>query len=308
MNILVTGGGGYIGNVLVESLLMQSFNVTVYDNFRFNQTPLLHLLHYRNLSIETGDVRHYDSIAHHLRQADCIIHLAAIVGAPSCDEEPYDAITTNFESTKMISNNLSKDQILIYPCTNSGYGIGTEGLYCDESHPLRPISLYGKTKVQGEDAVMERENSISFRLATVFGASVCMRTELLINDFVLRAIRDKSIVLFESHFKRNYIHVRDVAKAFCLGIKKFDQMKSNVFNVGLSDANLSKKDLCCEIQKYIDFIVIEEQFRKDSDQRNYLVSNAKIESYGFKPDYSIADGVDELIKTYKITGVSYHQR
>jgi len=228
--------------------------------------------------------------------------LAAIVGAPRCDANPYDTKTTNVDSVASLVDSISKNQILVYPCTNSGYGIGIEGKHCTEETPLNPISLYGKTKVEAEKYVLQSGN-ISLRLATVFGASPYMRTDLLVNSFVLKALKDRSIVLFESHFKRNYIHVRDVAQAFLMSLSSC--LNCGAFNVGMSDANLSKKELCHKIQEHVDFTIIEQEFQKDLDQRDYIVSNEKIESRGFKPQFTIDDGIVELVKVYTIADDYY---
>lgn len=306
MDILIIGGCGYIGSVLTEVLLNENHNVTVVDNLRYKQKPLLHLFHRRTCDFHVLDCRDINTLQPFLSKSDCVIQLAAIVGAEACDRDPFDAETTNLVAVEKICKNLSKEQLLLYPCTNSGYGIGQSGIYCTEESALNPISLYGKTKVAAEKIVMSREKSISFRLATVFGASLCMRNELLVNDFVLRAIRDRVIVLFESHFKRNYVHVRDVCNAFLLAIKHLETMSGNVYNVGLSSANLSKLELCNKIKKHVDFTILECNDRKDTDQRNYIVSNEKIEQCGFVPEFSIDDGIRELQKCYRMSDQSYY--
>lgn len=306
MKTLIIGGAGYIGSVLTDRLASAGYEVMVIDNLRYKQKPLLNLCHISVFNFQLVDFRDIQQVNALAQKADCIIVLAAIVGAEQCDASPYDARTTNLDAVVNLCKNLSKQQMILYPCTNSGYGIGQSSMYCTEDSPLNPISLYGRTKVEAEKVIMERENSISFRLATVFGASLCMRTELLVNNFVLKALTDRSIVLFESHFKRNYIHVRDVARVFEKAIDNFDNMKGSVYNVGLSSANLSKLELCHKIKQYIDFAIIENSDRKDPDQRNYIVSNEKIESKGFKPCYSIDDGIVELMKFYKMSTISYY--
>lgn len=307
MKILVTGGCGYIGSMLTPSLLNCGHKVTVLDSFRYKQTPHLDSCSNSNFDIIVGDCRDKEIMAPLIKNHDAVIHLAAIVGVDACKLSLFDAKTINVDATKLIVNNLSKDQLIIFLCTNSGYGIGQEGIYCTEESPLRPLSVYGKTKVEAEQIVMERENSISFRLATVFGSSPCFRAELLVNDFVRRAIFYKAVNLFEPHFKRNYIHIKDVVQAILLGISNASTMKSNVYNVGLSSANLSKAELCEVIKKYLQFDVIVVD-GKDPDQRNYIVSNDKIEKCGFNPQYTIDMGVQELIKTYRITNRSYYFR
>jgi nucleoside-diphosphate-sugar epimerase len=236
-----------------------------------------------------------------MADADFIMHLAALVGAPLCDADPIAATTTNLEATKLLLSLRSEDQKILFPCTNSGYGIGEKGKFCTEETPLRPITLYGRTKVEAEKAILEAGNSISFRLATVFGVSPRMRMDLLVNDFVYRAFIDHYAVVFEGHFKRNYLHIRDVARVFLHGIKNFDKMKNQVYNVGLSDANLSKLELCSLIKKHIpNFVYVESQIGEDPDKRDYIVSNEKIEKTGYKPMYSLEDGIKELIKAYTI--------
>lgn len=306
MNIVVTGGMGYIGSVLVPRLLSEKHNVTVIDSLKYKQKSLLNCCSDVNFDIQIEDIRNFSRIKKYVNKADCIIHLAALVGVGECDKSEFETLSTNVDATRQIVSSLSSEQIMLFPCTNSGYGIGQTDMHCTEESPLKPISLYGQTKVKAEEIVLSRENSISFRLATVFGSSPSMRTELLVNDFVLRAIRDKFIVLFESHFKRNFIHIKDVANAFVMGINNFNVMKSNVYNVGLSSANLSKLELCDAIKKHIEFVVVQSDFMKDPDQRNYIVSNDKIEKLGFKPECSIEDGILELQKVYKITKQPYY--
>ena len=297
--ILVTGGAGYIGSILTEQLLIEGFDVTILDNFMYSDSSLNHLHHYDNLKIVKGDVRDKNKILSCLKLADIIIPLAAYVGAPLCEFDPVGAKTINKDAIDLILDNVSKNQLILMPTTNSAYGSGDENNYCDENSPLNPISNYAIEKVEVEKKLLTHENSISFRLATVFGMSPRMRVDLLVNDFVLRACYDKYLVLFEGHFKRNYIHVRDVSKVFLHGIENFEKMKQNIYNVGLSDANLSKIELCNLIKSHINnFVFFEEKLSKDKDQRNYIVSNKKIEKTGFKPSFSIDDGIKELIKGY----------
>lgn len=306
MNILVVGGAGYIGSILCRELIQAGHSIHVLDNFRCKQKSLLDLCAYSEFSITFGDCRHAPVLRPLIQKVDCVIWLAAVVGAEACDLESFDAQTTNIGAVRDMLPLMSKNQWILYPCTNSGYGIGQNNLSCTEDTPMKPISLYGKTKTEAETMILQRENAISLRLATVFGSSPCMRTELLVNNFVLRAMRDKSIVLFESHFKRNYIHVRDVAQAFLLGIKQFETMKGSPYNVGLSSANVSKYELCQQIKQHIDFEIIQCDNRKDIDQRNYIVSNEKIEKQGFCPVYTLDRGIIELKKSYTISIESYH--
>ena len=301
MNILVTGGAGYLGSILVPELLHEGHKVTVLDNFMFNQTSLNQLCIYPNFEIINGDIRVKDTINPLLHKADIIIPLAAFVGAPLCKRDPIGATSVNHDAIKLMLENLSKDQWVIMPTTNSAYGTGDENNFCTEESELNPISQYAKEKVEIEKYLMEFSNAISFRLATVFGMSPRMRTDLLVNDFTYKAVNDGAIVLFESHFKRNYIHIKDVARAFLHGIKNFDFLKGNIFNVGLSNANVSKLELCEIIKKQIsDLVIVEAQIGKDPDQRNYVVSNEKIEKTGYKHSISLDDGISELIKGYKM--------
>lgn len=300
--ILVTGGAGYIGSVLVPELLRVGHEVTVIDNFLYNQQSLLDAAHHPTLTIIRGDARDEALMKKHMAGKDFIIPLACIVGAPACDRDPIAARSTNLETVQLILKLRTPDQKIIFPNTNSGYGRMEQGVaYCDETSKLDPVSLYGKLKVEAELAVLKSGNAITFRLATVFGVSPRMRMDLLVNDFVYRAMHDSAVVLFEPHFKRNYIHIRDVVAAFMYAIDHFDVMKNEAYNVGLSDANLSKLELCEEIKKQIPkFVFVESKIGEDPDKRNYVVSNAKIESHGFKPKVSIQGGVAELIKGYQV--------
>ena len=298
---MITGGAGYIGSVLSKFLLDQGYSVTVLDNFRYNQNSLLDCCSDENFNVIHGDVRNEQILSSSLKNQDFVIHLAALVGAPICNANKDDALSTNFESTKLLLKLRNEDQKILFPCTNSGYGIGEKGKFCTEETPLRPISFYGKTKVDAEKAILDGGNSISFRLATVFGVSPRMRIDLLVNDFVYKAKNDKFIGIFEGHFQRNYIHIRDVVRVFLHGIKNFNKIKNQSYNVGLSDANLSKLELCEKIKEHIpDFTFIESNLGQDPDKRDYIVSNEKIESTGFKPKYSLDFGIDELIKCYTI--------
>ena len=284
MKILVTGGAGYLGSTMVPDLLAAGHEVTVLDNFMYKQNSLAHVCHYPSFKVVRGDIRIESTVRPLIAEADVIIPLAALVGAPLCSKDPVGAKTVNHDAVMLMLKLVGKEQILLMPTTNSAYGTGGENNYCTEESPLRPISQYAIEKVEIEKAFMEHPNAISFRLATVFGMSPRMRTDLLVNDFTYRAVYDRFVVLFESYFKRNYIHVRDVSRVFQHALKNFDAMRGQIFNVGLSDANVSKKELCEHIQKHVqDFIFLEAPVGKDPDQRNYVVSNEKIESTGFKP-------------------------
>lgn len=298
-NILVTGGAGYLGSTMVPALLEAGHKVTVVDNFMYGQSSLNHVCHHPKFSIVRGDIRLENTMLPLMKKADIIIPLAAYVGAPLCSKDPIGASTVNHDAIAMMIKNLSKDQWVLMPTTNSAYGTGDENNFCTEESPLRPISQYAIEKVQIEQELMQHANTISYRLATVFGMSPRMRIDLLVNDFTYRAVYDRFVVLFEPHFKRNYVHVRDVTRAFLHGIANFDKMKGQIYNVGLSEANVSKMELCQAIQKHVpEFIFPEAAVGKDPDQRNYIVSNAKIEAAGFKTAHSLDAGIADLIKGY----------
>lgn len=300
-NILVTGGAGYLGSVLVPELLKQGHSVTVLDSFIFGQNSLVECCANDNFNVIRGDAREEDTLKPLLKKADIIIPLAALVGAPLCSRDKIGTVTTNRDAVVTLAKLASKEQRIIYPCTNSGYGIGQKDSYCTEETPLKPISLYGKAKVEAEQILLDRGNSISLRLATVFGMSPRMRIDLLVNDFVYRAVTDRFVVIFEGHFKRNYIHIRDVARAFIHAMNNFGAMKNEPYNVGLSDANLSKLELCAKIKEQVpDFVYLEAPIGEDPDKRDYIVSNEKIEKTGFKPVHSLEMGIKELIKGYRI--------
>ena len=301
MTILVTGGAGYLGSILVPQLLKEGHRVIVLDNFMYGQTALLDCCQDENLTVVRGDARDEKLVPELLREADAIFPLACLTGAPLSDKFPLEAQTINLDAVKLILKLRGRNQRIIFPTTNSGYGIGQPGIHCDEKTPLRPITLYGRLKVQAEGEILNRGNGITLRLATAFGISPRMRLDLLVNDFVYRAVYDRFVILFEAHFNRNYIHVRDVAKAFIHSLNNFDKMKNEPYNVGLSDANLSKLQLCQEIKKQVpDFYFVESTIGEDPDKRDYIVSNEKIEKTGFKPDVSLAQGIQELIKGYQI--------
>jgi len=301
LSILVTGGAGYLGSILVPELLAAGHKVTVLDNFMYAQNSLAQVCAHPGFDVANGDARSTDTIRPLAKRADVVIPLAALVGAPLCDKDPIAATTTNRDAVETLCGMLSPGQRVIMPITNSGYGIGEKGKPCTEESPLRPVSLYGKSKVEAERIVLARANSISLRLATVFGMAPRMRIDLLVNDFVYRAVNDRFVVLFEAHFKRNYIHIRDVARAAIHAIDNFDTMKDGAYNVGLSDANLSKAELCERIKAQVPgFIYLEASVGEDPDKRDYIVSNAKIEATGYRPVHSLENGIRELIKGYRM--------
>jgi nucleoside-diphosphate-sugar epimerase len=300
-SILVTGGAGYLGAILVPSLLSAGYRVTVLDNFMYGQNSLAQLCSDPNFEVVNGDVRSVEVLKPLVAKTDYVLPLAALVGAPLCARDPVAATTTNRDDIFMLCKMLSAEQRIVMPITNSGYGIGEKDKHCTEASPLRPISLYGRNKVEAENAILERENSISLRLATVFGMSPRMRIDLLVNDFVYRAMTDRFVVLFEAHFKRNYIHISDVARAFMHAIDNFAEMRGRPFNVGLSDANLSKAELCERIKAHIpDFQYLEAPVGEDPDKRDYIVSNARIEATGYQPRYGLDEGIRELVKGYQM--------
>jgi len=300
-NILITGGAGYIGSLLTPALLAQGHRVTVLDSFMYQQNSLLECCVNECFSIVRGDARDEALMRRMIEDKDVIIPLAALVGAPLCDKDPIGARTTNLEAIQMLAKIRSRDQKILYPNTNSGYGVGEHGVFCTEETPLRPISLYGRTKVEAEQALLDAGDVVCFRLATVFGMSPRMRLDLMPNDFVYRAVHDSAVVIFEGHFKRNYIHVRDVVRAFLHALDNFETMKDNAYNVGLDDANLSKLELCELIKQYLPrFTYLESPIGEDPDKRDYIVSNAKIGKTGFAPKYPLNEGIQELIKGFTI--------
>jgi nucleoside-diphosphate-sugar epimerase len=294
-NVLITGGAGYIGSVLVEVLLDNGYNVTIFDNLMYKQTSLLHLCNNKNFNFIKGDVTNKKQLLPYIINNDIIIPLAAIVGAPACDINKELATAINYTQIEFIVDNLRKDQQLIMPNTNSQYGSSKDII--TEDSPFNPLSHYAITKCKAEEYIMDGENGICLRLATVFGSSTRMRTDLLVNDFVYKTMTEGCLVLFQSKFKRNYIHVRDIAETFLFCIQNYNKLNGQVFNVGLSDANLNKMELAQKIKTYFPkLVIIENEFSSDKDNRNYIVSNEKLESYGWKPKYNIDNGIQELIK------------
>jgi nucleoside-diphosphate-sugar epimerase len=301
MNILVTGGAGYIGSILVPQLLNAGHKVVVVDNFMYDQQSLLDVCGNSSLEIRRGDVRSQALMQEVLRGADVVIPLAAYVGAPLCSRDPFGARSVNHDAIEMMLGLIAKDQLVIMPTTNSAYGSGDANNFCTEESPLNPISQYALDKVEVEKKLMQHPSTISLRLATVFGASPRMRIDLLVNDFVHRAVNDHFMVLFEAHFKRNFIHIRDISRVFLHAIDSSNRMVGNIYNVGLSSANLSKLELCQSIAEHIpDFVFLEAEVGKDPDQRNYIVSNAKLESTGFATMFDLNYGIKELVQAFTI--------
>jgi len=302
MKILITGGAGYLGSVLVDKLLSIGYEVIVLDKLLFNQTSLLHHTSNSKFKFIYGDVRNEQLLEKLCNEVDIIIPLAAIVGFPACAAEPQLAREVNFNQiVNIVKFTNGKDKKILYPNTNSGYGIGKENTSYNEESPLDPISIYGTTKCEAENFLRANTNAIIFRLATVFGVSPRMRTDLLVNDFVYKAITDKYIVVFEKQFKRNFIHIQDVANTFCFMIQNWKKYRGEVFNVGLSDANLNKQELLEKIQTHVkNFAVVYDDYYQDPDKRNYIVLNDKIESTGWKAEYDLDMGIKELIMAYQM--------
>ena len=301
MKILITGGAGYIGSTMVPRLLDQGHEVTVLDTFERGTPELAAVCANEKFNPVKGDARDTRLLDELVPQHDVLIPLAALVGAPLCKLDPIAAKTLNQDAVVDLVKRTSQDQKVVYPVTNSGYGIGEAGKFCTEESPLNPISLYGVTKVEAEKAVLGNGNGVTLRLATVFGMAPRMRLDLLVNDFTWRAVTDRAVVIFEGHFKRNYIHVRDVVKGFEHAIENFDTMRGEAYNLGLSDANLSKIELCQKIQKHVpSFVYLEAPIGEDPDKRDYIVSNEKVEATGWRPDWSLDRGIAELLRGYRM--------
>ncbi len=299
--VLITGGAGYLGSVLCEHLLDAGYHVTVADNLSYGQQSLFHLLQDPRFEFYFGDARDERFIGRLLRNADVVIPLAAIVGAPACDRDPWLARSVNIEAVLLLNKLRSPLQLIVFPTTNSGYGARSGETYCTEETPLEPISLYGRTKVEAESAILDSPNAITLRLATVFGLSPRMRIDLLVNHFVYAAVKDRYIVIFEKDFKRNYIHIRDVADCFVHCLEHARKMVGRPYNVGLDAANYSKEELALKIREYVpDFYVHFSETGTDPDRRNYIVSNERLREAGFEASRSLDFGIQELLKGYRM--------
>jgi len=300
MNILITGGAGYIGSELTQYLLDEGHSVVCYDNLMYDPTSLLRYTTNERFTFVKGDVRNHRKLKECLKKADIVIPLAALVGFPLCRDNPNDAQDINQLANWFIATNKSNDQKVIYPCTNSGYGVGESGKYCTEESPLKPISLYGQTKVQAERNYQNVDNHVTFRLATVFGPSSRMRTDLLVNNFVLKALREKLIVLYECEFMRNYIHLHDVCRAFMFVINNWESCKNQTYNVGNDEINMNKLDLSKKIQKQVPLEIVFAEFTQDLDKRDYIVSSQKFYDKGFVCKYDLDIGIKQLLSAYSI--------
>jgi nucleoside-diphosphate-sugar epimerase len=306
MKVLITGGAGYLGSTLTEHLLKEGYEVTVFDNLMYKQLSLLHLFKKPGFKFIKGDVRNTEQLRVLVEGHDVIIPLAAIVGMPACKENPQMAVDVNYYHVRKIADFLRDDQQLIIPNTNSQYGSSPDII--TEDSPFKPLSLYAETKCDAEEYVLKRGNGIVLRLATVFGVSPRMRQDLLVNDFVYKSVTDGYLVLFEAHFKRNYVHVQDIAQTFEFMIRNYNRCKGQVYNVGLSTANLSKLELAETIKKYVPNLVIkQDDFKEDFDKRNYIVSNEKIEKLGWTPFYNLDYGIQQLIEAYQLV-INYNNR
>ena len=299
MNVLITGGAGYIGSELL-SYLLEEHQVTVYDSLMYDPTSLLRYAPHPNFSFVKGDVRDLKTLTKYMSKADIIIPLAALVGFPLCRDDPRAAREINHDVNAWIAKNKSTQQMVIYPCTNSGYGISEDGSVCTETSPLNPISLYGKTKVAAEKEYKNVENHVTFRLATVFGPSSRMRTDLLVNNFVLKTMREKILVLYECEFMRNYVHLFDICEAFKYVIDNWEACKNETYNVGNDSLNMNKLDLAKKIQNHLPLEIIRAEFTQDLDKRDYIVSSQKFYDKGFECQHDLDAGIQQLIKAYNI--------
>ena len=303
--VLVTGGAGYVGSVMVAELLRHGHRVTVLDNLVHRQQSLLACCANRRFEFVKGDICDEGLVKGLLPRFDVVVLLAAVVGAPACSLNPRLAKSVNRDANVNVAKNISRSQMVLYPNTNSGYGIGEKDSMCTEDSPLRPLSLYAETKVEVESVLLDSGNAVSFRLATVFGVSPRMRLDLLVNDFTFRACRDGYIVLFQGHFRRNFVHVRDVARVFLFGVENYGRMTGKAYNVGLSSANLTKRELCDRIAEQVPGLHVHEaDIGDDPDKRDYIVSNDRIESLGWYPEHTLDEGIAELVRGHEMLKTS----
>ena len=301
MKILVTGGAGYLGSVIIPKLIQDGHSVVVIDNLKYGQRSLLSLASIYDFDFIQADAREERILKDQLKKVDAIVPLAALVGAPACDHDPILAHSLNVESIKNLLRSRSHDQIIIYPTTNSGYGTKSGEVYCTEDTPLEPISLYGKTKVEAEKLILNEKNTLTLRLATVFGVSARIRIDLLVNHFVYLAVTQGYIVIYEKHFKRNFVHIRDVADCFSFAMNNFTSLQGEAYNFGLDDANYSKEELANIIKKEVpNFMAVYSEIGEDPDKRNYIVSNQKLKGKGFSAVRTVHQGVRELINAYRM--------
>ena len=299
--ILITGGAGYLGCEMVAALLAEGHHVTVVDNLMYGQHTLFHFCSHPSFEFIRGDARSEPLMAEAVKDADVLIPLACIVGAPACDRDPWLAESVNLEAVRLINRLRSPSQLVVYPTTNSGYGTTSGEVFCTEETPLEPISLYGRTKVTAEAELLDSPNAITLRLATVFGVSLRMRLDLLVNHFTYAAVTDGYIVIFEKDFKRNYVHIQDVAACFVHCIANAESMVGKPYNVGLDDANFSKEELALKIKEYVpEFYLSFAQVGSDPDKRNYIVSNERLRQAGFEATHTLDDGIGELLKCYRM--------
>ena len=301
--ILITGAAGYIGSMLCTELVSRGYIVTAVDKLKYDKNSLCHLFFEKNFKFIKEDVTKPDIVKKIIKNKDFIIPLAALVGAPICEKKKKEAINLNINAIKLILKFIKTNQKIIYPTSNSGYGVGEKSKFCDENSTLKPLSLYGRTKAEAEKIVMQHKNCVAFRLATVFGYSYRMRTDLLVNNFVEKAVKTKMLEIFEPKFRRNFIHIKDVVRAFIFTIKNFKKVRNNIFNLGLSSANITKIQLAKKIKKkLINTKIIVSKSKSDPDKRDYFVSNKKLERYGYIPTYTVEEGVNELKEVYKNLG------
>lgn len=306
-NILITGAAGYIGTMLCTELVSKGYSVTAVDKLKYDKNSLCHLFYYKNFRFIKEDVTKLNVIKKIIKNMDFIVPLAGLVGAPLCEKKKKEAININVKAIELIVRLAKKNQKIIYPTSNSGYGIGQRSKFCDENSPLNPISLYGRTKAEAEQIVMKHSNFVAFRLATIFGYSYRMRTDLIVNNFVEKAVKTKRLDIFEPKFRRNFIHIKDVVRAFVFSIENFKKVRNNIFNLGLSSANITKIQLAKKIKNNLkDTKIVVNRSKSDPDKRDYFVSNKKIEKAGFKAKIKLEDGITELSNIFKNCDIKFN--